>query len=62
MAKSKNHTAHNQNKKAHRNGITKVKTNRHKSMKGVDPKFRRNARFAALGTQKAVAEARKAKA
>jgi large subunit ribosomal protein L29e len=51
-----------------------VKTNRHKSMKGVDPKvggrcrfvltfkFRRNARWAALGTQKAVAEARKAKA
>lgn len=64
MAKSKNHTAHNQNKKgecggaarrwrgcyvqlawtprshaaAHRNGITKVQTNRHKSMKGVDPK------------------------
>ncbi|ORY34697.1 ribosomal L29e protein family-domain-containing protein [Naematelia encephala] len=62
MAKSKNHTAHNQNKKAHRNGITKTKTNRYSSMNGVEPKFRRNARYAAQGTQKAVAEARKAKA
>lgn len=35
MAKSKNHTNHNQNKKAHRNGIKKVKTGRFASMKGV---------------------------
>ncbi|KAK1923665.1 hypothetical protein DB88DRAFT_492024 [Papiliotrema laurentii] len=62
MAKSKNHTAHNQNKKAHRNGITKVKSNKYASMKGVDPKFRRNQRWAQLGTQKAVAAARKEKA
>nr|XP_046036064.1 60S ribosomal protein L29 [Filobasidium floriforme]KAG7562451.1 hypothetical protein FFLO_02125 [Filobasidium floriforme]KAH8083673.1 60S ribosomal protein L29 [Filobasidium floriforme] len=58
MAKSKNHTAHNQASKAHRNGITKPKTHRYTSMKGVDPKFRRNARYAALGTQKALAAAR----
>ena len=35
MSKSKNHTNHNQNKKAHRNGIKKVKTGRYMSMKGV---------------------------
>lgn len=35
MAKSKNHTNHNQNKKAHRNGIKKVKVGRKMSMKGV---------------------------
>tara|TARA_R110002050_G_scaffold146308_1_gene271705 strand:+ start:2552 stop:2731 length:180 start_codon:yes stop_codon:yes gene_type:complete len=46
MAKSKNHTAHNQNKKAHRNGIKKPQTNRYSSMKAVDPKFRKNLRFA----------------
>lgn len=75
MAKSKNHTAHNQSAygfgvflctpplfpissstppplhppsgfKAHRNGIKKPKTNRYPSLKGVDPKFLRNMRFA----------------
>ncbi|GJN91662.1 hypothetical protein Rhopal_004685-T1 [Rhodotorula paludigena] len=56
--KSKNHTNHNQNKKAHRNGIKKPATNKYPSMKGVDPKFRRNARYAAQGTQKALAAAR----
>ncbi len=35
MSKSKNHTNHNQNKKAHRNGIKKVKIGRKMSMKGV---------------------------
>ncbi|KAI9145580.1 ribosomal L29e protein family-domain-containing protein [Paraphysoderma sedebokerense] len=51
MAKSKNHTNHNQNRKAHRNGIKKVKTHRHSSLKGVDPKFRRNRRFAQKGNE-----------
>ncbi|KAJ2797838.1 60S ribosomal protein L29 [Coemansia guatemalensis] len=50
MAKSKNHTNHNQNKKAHRNGIKKPQTHRHPSLKGVDPKFLRNQRFAKRGT------------
>jgi len=45
MAKSKNHTAHNQNRKAHRNGIKRPKTVRYPSMKGVDPKFLRNLKF-----------------
>nr|CAG8644209.1 9434_t:CDS:2 [Entrophospora candida] len=35
MAKSKNHTNHNQNRKAHRNGIKKPKTYRYPSLKGV---------------------------
>eukprot|EP00283_Hemiselmis_rufescens_P008567 CAMPEP_0173419790 /NCGR_PEP_ID=MMETSP1357-20121228/1506_1 /TAXON_ID=77926 /ORGANISM="Hemiselmis rufescens, Strain PCC563" /LENGTH=72 /DNA_ID=CAMNT_0014382487 /DNA_START=23 /DNA_END=241 /DNA_ORIENTATION=+ len=46
MAKSKNHTAHNQNFKAHRNGITKAKVGLKVSTKGMDPKFLRNAKFA----------------
>ena len=44
MAKSKNHTAHNQTRKAHRNGIHKVKKQRYVSLKGVDPKFLKNRR------------------
>ncbi|KAG5132752.1 hypothetical protein JHK82_023940 [Glycine max] len=35
MAKSKNHTAHNQSYKAHKNGIKKPKRHRHTSTKGV---------------------------
>lgn len=35
MAKSKNHTAHNQTAKAHRNGLKKPQTNKYKSNKGV---------------------------
>ncbi|CAN1181633.1 60S ribosomal protein L29-1 [Linum perenne] len=46
MAKSKNHTAHNQSYKAHRNGIKKPKSHRHTSTKGMDPKFLRNQRYA----------------
>ena len=46
MAKSKNHTAHNQTKKAHRNGIKKPSKQKYPSLKGVDPKFLRNLRFA----------------
>ncbi|CAH3117927.1 unnamed protein product [Porites lobata] len=46
MAKSKNHTNHNQGHKWHRNGIKKPKKQRHPSLKGVDPKFLRNQRFA----------------
>jgi large subunit ribosomal protein L29e len=43
MAKSKNHTTHNQSRKWHRNGIKKPW---YESLKGVDPKFLRNMRFA----------------
>ncbi|KZT13136.1 uncharacterized protein LAESUDRAFT_808598 [Laetiporus sulphureus 93-53] len=58
MAKSKNHTNHNQNKKAHRNGIKKPQSHRTRSMKGVDPKFRRNAKYALVGSRKARKEAK----
>ena len=44
MAKSKNHTAHNQTRKAHRQGITKVGLQKYSSLKGVDAKFLRNRR------------------
>jgi len=46
MAKSKNHTNQNQNKKAHRNGIKRPQKQRYPSLRGVDPKFLRNQRFA----------------
>ncbi|GMM43029.1 ribosomal 60S subunit protein L29 [Hanseniaspora uvarum] len=58
MAKSKNHTAHNQTKKAHRNGIKKVKTHKYSSLRSVDAKFRRNHKHALAGTQKALAAAK----
>ncbi|KAJ7068081.1 ribosomal L29e protein family-domain-containing protein [Mycena amicta] len=53
MAKSKNHTNHNQNKKAHRNGIKRAPPSRTRSLKGVDAKFRRNARHALAGSNAA---------
>ena len=46
MAKSKNHTNHNQNRKAHRNGIQRPKRQRYASLQGVDAKFLRNRRRA----------------
>ncbi|XP_029782137.1 60S ribosomal protein L29 [Suricata suricatta] len=46
MAKSKNHTTHNQSRKWHRNGIKKPRSQRYESLKGVGPKFLRNMRFA----------------
>ncbi|PWN94092.1 putative RPL29-60S large subunit ribosomal protein [Acaromyces ingoldii] len=60
MAKSKNHTNHNQSSKAHRNGIRRPKTNKYPSLRGVNPKFLRNQRFAKHGTEKAVRESRAA--
>ncbi|TVY58190.1 60S ribosomal protein L29 [Lachnellula cervina] len=53
---SKNSSQHNQSKKAHRNGIKKPKTSRYPSLKGTDPKFRRNHRHALHGTMKALKE------
>ena len=35
MAKSKNHTAHNQSYKAHKGGIKKVKATKYSSTRGV---------------------------
>ncbi|KAJ8661155.1 hypothetical protein O0I10_002902 [Lichtheimia ornata] len=56
MAKSKNHTNHNQNSKAHRNGIKKPRQHRYPSLKGVDAKFLRNQRYAKKGTKALVAK------
>ncbi|PGH23249.1 60S ribosomal protein L29 [Polytolypa hystricis UAMH7299] len=61
MAKSKNSSQATVNKKAHRNGIKKVKTHRYPSLKGVDPKFRRNHRHALHGTMKALKEVKEGK-
>ncbi|KAJ8259864.1 hypothetical protein GJAV_G00174340 [Gymnothorax javanicus] len=61
MAKSKNHTTHNQSRKAHRNGIHKPKSHRYESLKGVDPKFLRNMRFAKKHNKKGLKQARAAK-
>ncbi|XP_057700827.1 60S ribosomal protein L29 [Corythoichthys intestinalis] len=62
MAKSKNHTTHNQSRKAHRNGIKKPRSHRYESLKGVDPKFLRNMRFAKKHNKKGLKAARKAAA
>ncbi|CAO3660095.1 unnamed protein product [Umbelopsis ramanniana] len=62
MSKSKNHTNHNQNKKAHRNGIHKPKGNKYPSLKGVDAKFIKNQRYAKAGSLVAVRKAKEAKA
>lgn len=58
MSKSKNHTNHNQIKKAHRNGIKKPKTAKKPVLKHLDPKFVRNQKFSLRGSQKAVAAAK----
>ncbi len=46
MAKSKNHTTHNQNYKNHRNGIKKPKSNKFSSLDCVNAKYLRNRRRA----------------
>eukprot|EP00094_Tigriopus_californicus_P010885 TCALIF_10500-PA protein Name:"Similar to RPL22 60S ribosomal protein L22 (Sus scrofa)" AED:0.21 eAED:0.22 QI:0/0/0/1/1/1/2/0/165 len=46
MAKSKNHTNHNQNRKHHRNPTRKPSAKTQYKMKGMDPKFLRNLKFA----------------
>ncbi|CAK7316477.1 60S ribosomal protein L29 [Vulpes lagopus] len=51
MAKSKNHTTHNQSRKWHRNGIKKPQSQRYESLKGVDPKFLRTCREAQEGPE-----------
>ncbi|XP_003382991.1 PREDICTED: 60S ribosomal protein L29-like [Amphimedon queenslandica] len=62
MAKSKNHTNNNQSYKNHRNGIKKPKRLKHPSMKGVDPKFLRNLKYAKKGNMKAIRKRNQEKA
>ncbi|CAO2832124.1 unnamed protein product [Amaranthus hypochondriacus] len=57
MAKSKNHTAHNQSYKAHKNGIKKPRKYRHHSTKGMDPKFLKNQRYVKKHNKKCDEEA-----
>nr|XP_039324597.1 60S ribosomal protein L29-like [Saimiri boliviensis boliviensis] len=45
MAKSKNHTIHNQSRKWRRNGMKKPQSQRYESLQVVDPKFLRNMIF-----------------
>merc|ERR1712137_683559 len=49
MAKSKNHTGHNQSYKNHRNGIKKTRRPRQMSMEGMNCRFVRNQAFAKRG-------------
>uniref|UniRef100_A0A0K0EU06 60S ribosomal protein L29 n=1 Tax=Strongyloides venezuelensis TaxID=75913 RepID=A0A0K0EU06_STRVS len=60
MAKSKNHTSHNQNRKDHRNGIKKPLKQRYISMKGVDQKYLKNLRYTQKANLKLRMEAKKA--
>ena len=46
MAKSKNHSTHNQGHKNHRNGIKKAARERYEPLKAVNAKFLRNRRRA----------------
>ncbi|EJW03696.1 hypothetical protein EDEG_00184 [Edhazardia aedis USNM 41457] len=48
MAKKKNHTNHNQNKKHHRNGIKRVKFSKKPDFTGVNPKIIKNNYYAVL--------------
>merc|ERR1711957_816191 len=49
MAKSKNHTGHNQVYKNHRNGIKKTRRPRKQTTEGMNCKFIRNQAFAKRG-------------
>merc|ERR1711971_431753 len=49
MAKSKNHTGHNQVYKNHRNGIKKTRRPKKMSMTGMNCKFVRNQAYAKRG-------------
>ncbi|KAG2184287.1 hypothetical protein INT44_009302 [Umbelopsis vinacea] len=62
FTRSSNHPSQFSDKKAHRNGIHKPKSNRHASLKGVDAKFIKNQRHAKAGSLVAVRKAREAKA
>lgn len=46
MVKQKNHTGRNATVKAHANGIKKARNYVAQPLKGMDPKFLRNLRFA----------------
>ncbi|XP_060230216.1 large ribosomal subunit protein eL29-like [Meriones unguiculatus] len=64
MAKCKNHTTHKQSHKWQRNGIKKPRSQRYKSLKGLDSKYLSNICFAKMHNKKGLKKmpANKAKA
>ncbi|XP_064216463.1 large ribosomal subunit protein eL29-like [Aotus nancymaae] len=62
MAKSKNHTTHNQSRKWHRNGIKKPRSQRYESLKRMDPKFLRNMHFSKKHNKKGLKKMQASKA
>ena len=52
MAKSQNHTNHNQGFKLHRNGIKKPKRRLHMDTRGMDKKYLRNLRAVRRGNKR----------
>ena len=62
MAKSKNHTAHNQTHKDHRNGIKKPKRQRYRSLKGVDRAWKADRKRGMKALQEKRREEKQAKA
>ena len=54
IARYKSHTAHNQSPKWHRKSMKKPQSQRHESLKGVDPKFLRNMCFAKKHNKKSL--------
>ncbi|KAG9015026.1 60S ribosomal protein L29 [Tulasnella sp. JGI-2019a] len=52
MAKSKNHTNHNQIRKAHRNGIKKPSTNYAKTLRFRNAKLRANQKYVTAGNMR----------
>lgn len=54
MAKSQNHTNHNQGFKEHRNGIKKPAKQYKRSSWGMDQKYRRNLKHVRKGNMKAL--------
>ncbi|KAF1740178.1 hypothetical protein MXB_5435 [Myxobolus squamalis] len=59
MAKSKNHTNHNQNKKHHRNWVDKLRHVGKQSTKGMCPKFLKNLKMARKGNRRVLEEMKK---
>ncbi|XP_037595162.1 60S ribosomal protein L29-like [Cebus imitator] len=62
MAKSKNHTTHNQSRKWYRNGIKKPRSQRYESLKGMDPKVLRNMHFSKKHNKKGLKKMQASKA
>ncbi|KAG9047484.1 60S ribosomal protein L29 [Tulasnella sp. UAMH 9824] len=60
MAKSKNHTNHNQIRKAHRNGILKPKTNYARTLRYRNPKMRKNQKAVTAGNMRVLREKKEA--